>query len=66
MSENNQALFQTIKQAVKTTGLSEYCLRQRLRAGNIPHITSGNKILINMPRFLEILEKETVNSAVEK
>lgn len=44
-------MFLSIKEVVKTTGLSEYYLRQNIKAGKIPYIKSGNKILINMPRL---------------
>lgn len=60
-----QPIFQPIKEAVKITGLSEYFLRQNLKAGKIPHIRSGNKILINMPRLLAELEEQTSISPVK-
>jgi hypothetical protein len=33
----SQPIFQPIKQAVKTTGLSEWFLRQALKNGTFPH-----------------------------
>lgn len=63
--EISRPIFQPIKEAVKTTGLSEYYLRQNLKAGKIPHIRSGNKILINMPRLLAELEQMTTDSPVK-
>lgn len=44
--------FQTINEAVKTTGLSAYYLRNGCRDGSVPHIKSGSKYLINVPALL--------------
>lgn len=49
-------VYQTIKATIKTTGLSEYYLRKLLKAGKLPHIKSGAKIFVNVPRLLESLE----------
>lgn len=43
----SQPIFQPIKQAVKTTGLSEWYLRQALKNGTLPHIRTGSKVLVN-------------------
>ncbi len=64
--ENNtisfeRPIFQPIKEAVKITGMSEYWFRQNLKAGKIPHIRSGNKILVNIPRLLVELENLSDN-----
>lgn len=58
-------IFLPIKEAVKVTGLSEYYFRQNLKAGTIPHLRQGNKILINMPQLLARLDKMTNNSLVK-
>ena len=57
--DTNRPIFQPIKEAVKITGLSEYFLRQNLKAVNIPYIKCGKKILINMPRLEAELERLT-------
>lgn len=50
---NNQATpFQSIRDAVKTTGLSGYFLRKGCKGGSVPHIKSGTKYLINIPALL--------------
>ena len=49
--------FQSIKDTVKSTGLSEFYLRRLLKAGELPHIRSGAKVLVNVPRLLENLMK---------
>ncbi len=47
--------FMTISEASKTTGLSQCYLRQGVKCGTIPHVRSGKKYLINIPRLLEDL-----------
>lgn len=47
--------FQKIAEASKTTGLSQYFLRQGCRDGSIPHIRSGRTFLINVPALLKKL-----------
>lgn len=59
-------MFQPIKSVVKITGFSEWYLRQGLKAGTIPHIRSGNRILINLPKFMEELDKQTSCNPVEQ
>lgn len=63
MSHNAEyPMFQPIKAAAKITGLSEYSLRQRLKSGEIPHIKSGSKYLIDMPKLLAQLDAMTDKS----
>ena len=47
--------FQKIPQASKTTGLSQYFLRNGCKDGTIPHIRSGAVYLINVPALLKKL-----------
>lgn len=47
--------FQTITNASKLTGLSQCYLRKGCKAGTVPHINTGTKYLINVPRLLEDL-----------
>ena len=47
--------FQKIPQASKTTGLSQYFLRNGCKDGTIPHIRSGAVYLINIPALLKKL-----------
>lgn len=55
---NINPVYQSIKDTVKTTGLSEYYLRSKLKSGTLPHIKSGQKIFINVPSLLKQLETE--------
>lgn len=59
-----QPVFQPIKETVKTTGLSEWYLRQLLKSGTLPHIRTGNKVLVNVPRLLADLDKQSNHSLV--
>ena len=49
-------LFATIEQASKYTGLAQSYIRAGVKNGTIPHIKSGRKYLVNMLRFLEMIE----------
>lgn len=49
-------IYQSIKNTVKTLGVSEYFIRQRLKAGNLPHIKSGIKVLVDVNAFKAELE----------
>lgn len=51
--------FQKITEACKTTGLSQYYLRQGCKDGTIPHVKSGGVYYINIPALLKTLDKDT-------
>ncbi len=50
--------FQKITEACKTTGLSQYFLRQGCKDGTIPHIKSGGVYYINVQALVERLGKK--------
>ena len=50
--------FQKIAEACKTTGLSQYFLRQGCKDGTIPHIRSGSTYYINVPELLGQLDAD--------
>ncbi len=52
--------FLTIRKCVPITGLSERYLRELLRKGELPHIKSGNRVLVNTRKLLEIMDEKTV------
>ena len=60
MENNIFPVYQSIKDTVKTTGLSEFLLRKLLKAGTLPHIKSGTKVFVNVPQLLERLERGEV------
>lgn len=52
--------FQTIAEASRTTGLSQYFLRHGCWDNSIPHIRSGAKTyLINVPLLLQRLNEQS-------
>jgi len=48
--------FQKVAEACKTTGLSQYYLRQGCKNGTIPHIKSGGVYYINVLALMEKLD----------
>lgn len=58
--------FQKIAEACKTTGLSQYFLRQGCKTGTIPHVKSGGVYYINIPALLRQLgAAEEVSGCVQ-
>jgi hypothetical protein len=53
-------VYQSIKDTVKTSGLSEFYLRKLLKANKLPHIRSGNKVFVNVPALIAQLEEGDV------
>ena len=49
--------FMSIDETAMETGLSTYFIRQGVREGWIPHIKCGNKRMVNLPKFLEIIDE---------
>lgn len=47
--------FVSIDEAARLTGLSRFYIRKGVRAGEIQHITSGTKYLVNLPALFEHL-----------
>lgn len=50
--------FQKIPEACKTTGLSQYFLRNGCKNGTVPHIKSGEVYYVDVPALLEKLRNE--------
>lgn len=48
-------IYQSIKDTVKTTGLSEYFLRRFIAENQSLSVKSGTKIYINVPGLIERL-----------
>lgn len=49
--------FQTISEAARTTGLSQYYIRRGCRDGSIPNIRAGSKFMVNVPLLLERMDQ---------
>ena len=47
--------FQKIAETSRTTGLSQYYLRNGCKDGTIPHVKSGTVYLVNVPALLKML-----------
>ena len=57
-------IYMTIRQTAKKTGLPECLIRRKMDEGNVPHIMSGSRPLLNVPLFLERLEQESKENRV--
>ena len=55
----NDAPFQSIREACRSTGLSQCYLRSGCRDGSVPHIMSGTKYLVDVPALLAKLRDST-------
>lgn len=53
------AVYHSIRETAKLTGLSEYHIRQLHKSGVVPGIYSGKKFLVNVPSLLESLNAST-------
>ena len=59
MTNNDRPAFASIKDFCKLSGLSQFCIRQRIKAGTLPFIRSGNTYFVNVTAALEVLDKES-------
>lgn len=50
-------IYMTIREASEHTGLSQFFIRSGCRTGEIPHIMSGAKYLVDLPAFLSLLRE---------
>ena len=46
---DREAVYHSIRETAKITGLSEYSLRQKHKQGRLPGVYSGNRFLVNIP-----------------
>lgn len=51
--------YQTIENACRTTGLSQYYLRNGCKSGAVPHVRSGRTYMIDIPALYRRLEEKT-------
>ena len=47
----------TISQTAKETGFSEHALRRLVKSGEIVHVKLGTKVMINLDKFIEFLNR---------
>ena len=62
----NNPVFCSIKAFCKLSGLSQFYIRQRVRAGSLPFIRSGNTYLVNVTGELEVLDKESREGSADE
>ena len=55
--QTNTTPYQKIALASRTTGLSQYFLRNGCKDGSIPHIRSGTTYYKNVPALLEQINR---------
>ena len=55
--------FQTIREAANSTGFSQFFIRAGVKAGTIPHIKVGEKYLINVAGFLQLMDEQSRKGA---
>ena len=48
--------FKTINEVAKSGLISEHYLRLMLKRGELPHIKSGNRVLVNVTALVEKLD----------
>lgn len=68
--ENNiislsQPRFVSKQEAMRITGCSDWFMKEGIKAGRIPHIRNGRRILIDLPLFLEQLDQQSRDSLVK-
>jgi len=56
--------FQSVKETCRSLGVSQFYLRNGIKDGTVPHIRSGNKILINVPKLLDALNRESEGGTI--
>lgn len=44
--------FQSIRDACRSTGLSQFFLRTGCRNGTVPHVRCGKRYMVNVPELL--------------
>ena len=62
MTNINDKIFISIKEAVTLTGISGYSLRQMIKNHEIAYIECGKKFMLNRVNLLEHLEAESLNN----
>ena len=57
-----EQIYYTVRDVAKRTGLSESMIRKGLKNGEIPHIMSGNRALINVNLLMKIFEDQCLRN----
>ena len=59
MNNNRLPEFLSIKEFCQVSGLSQFYIRRRVRAGTLPAIRSGASYFVNVAAALEVLRQES-------
>lgn len=51
--------FQSIADASRTTGISQFALRRGCKDGTLPHIRTGKTYLLNMRLLMQRLDEQS-------
>lgn len=55
--------FVSVSDAAKISGLSARWIRDKLKQGEVPHITSGPKVFVDIPVWFAHLDAQSANNA---
>lgn len=58
-------VYMSIRETAKKTGLAESFIRAAVKKNQVPGFYSGKKFLVNVPRYLALLE-ESNNRKLDK
>lgn len=58
----SEKMFLTIRETARRGPLTEYTLRTMLKQGKLPGIYSGTRFLVNYKRFIEIIDKASLEN----
>lgn len=61
---DRQKPFLSIKATCEVTGLSQRFLREGCKRGDVPHIMTGSKYLVNVPLLLHRLNEQSESKGV--
>lgn len=58
--------FQSIADASRTTGISQFALRRGCKDGTLPHIRTGKTYLLNMRLLMQRLDEQSTTVVVSR
>lgn len=68
--ENNiidmtKPMLVSMDEAAQASGMSKWYVKQGIKAHTIPFVRCGRRVLVNLPLFLESLNKQSNDSLVK-
>ena len=61
---DNNVTYMSIKQTAQKTGIAESCIRKLVKDGGVPGVYVGVKYMVNVPLFVEQLNKTSQKGGV--